>query len=48
MSKDGEIPPEVLVAGEPAKVKNKLDGCLAKWIASAEREYQELRLRYMK
>ena len=48
VTEDGEIPPEVLAAGTPAKAKKSLDGSSAKWIESAAREYQALRLRYMK
>jgi carbonic anhydrase/acetyltransferase-like protein (isoleucine patch superfamily) len=44
---DGEIPPGVLAAGAPAEVKKTLDGSSSKWIESAAREYQALRLRYM-
>lgn len=44
---DGEIPPGVLAAGAPAKVKKTLDGSSSKWIETAAREYQALRLRYM-
>ncbi len=47
VNEDGEIPPEVLAAGAPAEVKKELDGSSSEWIASAAREYQELRLRYM-
>jgi carbonic anhydrase/acetyltransferase-like protein (isoleucine patch superfamily) len=48
VTEDGEIPPEVLAAGAPAEAKKSLDGSSAKWIESAAREYQALRLRYMK
>jgi carbonic anhydrase/acetyltransferase-like protein (isoleucine patch superfamily) len=48
VNEDGEIPPEVLAAGAPAEVKKELDGSSSEWIESAAREYQELRLRYMK
>jgi carbonic anhydrase/acetyltransferase-like protein (isoleucine patch superfamily) len=47
VSEDGEIPPEVLAAGAPAEVKKALDGSSSKWIETAAREYQALRLRYM-
>ncbi len=43
----GEIPPGVLAAGAPARVKKALDGSSSKWIETAAREYQALRLRYM-
>ncbi len=43
----GEIPPGVLAAGAPARVKKTLDGSSSKWIETAAREYQALRLRYM-
>jgi carbonic anhydrase/acetyltransferase-like protein (isoleucine patch superfamily) len=48
VTEDGEIPPEVLAAGAPAEAKKSLGGSSAKWIESAAREYQALRLRYMK
>lgn len=44
---DGEVPSGVLAAGAPAEVKKELDGSSAKWVESAAREYQALRLRYM-
>jgi carbonic anhydrase/acetyltransferase-like protein (isoleucine patch superfamily) len=37
VTEDGEIPPEVLAAGAPAKAKKSLDGSSAKWIESAAR-----------
>ena len=48
VTEDGEIPPEVLAAGAPAVAKKSLGGSSAKWIEGAAREYQALRLRYMK
>jgi carbonic anhydrase/acetyltransferase-like protein (isoleucine patch superfamily) len=48
VSEDGDIPPGVLAAGAPAEVKKELDGSSSKWIETAAREYQALRLRYMK
>lgn len=47
VTEDGDIPPEVLAAGAPAQVKKRLDGSSAKWVETAAREYQALRLRYM-
>src|SRR5919202_3400388 len=47
VNEDAEIPPEVLAAGAPAEVKKELDGSSSKWVESAAREYQALRLRYM-
>jgi carbonic anhydrase/acetyltransferase-like protein (isoleucine patch superfamily) len=47
VNEGGEIPPEVLAAGTPAEVKKALDGSSSKWIDTAAREYQGLRLRYM-
>ena len=44
---DAEIPSEVLAAGAPAETKKALDGNSAKWVKSAARAYQALRLRYM-
>lgn len=43
----GEIPPEVLAAGVPARVKKSLEGSSSDWVERAAREYQDLRLRYM-
>ena len=43
----GEIPPEVLAAGVPAKVKKSLEGRSSEWVEMAAREYQSLRLKYM-
>ena len=42
-----EIPPEVLAAGVPAKVKKSLEGSSSDWVEMAAREYQALRLKYM-
>ncbi|MDP9410884.1 MAG: gamma carbonic anhydrase family protein [Actinomycetota bacterium] len=42
-----EIPPEVLAAGVPAKVKKSLGGSSSEWVEMAAREYQSLRLKYM-
>ena len=47
VKEDGEIPPAALAAGAPAEVKKELDVSSSKWISSAAREYQALRLRYM-
>ena len=47
VNEDGDIPAEVVAAGAPAEVKKELDGSSSEWVASAAREYQELRLRYM-
>ena len=44
---DQEIPPEVLAAGAPAKVKKELEGSSSGWVEMAAREYQSLRLKYM-
>jgi carbonic anhydrase/acetyltransferase-like protein (isoleucine patch superfamily) len=44
---DQEIPPEVLAAGVPAKVKKSLEGSSSEWVELAAREYQALRLKYM-
>jgi carbonic anhydrase/acetyltransferase-like protein (isoleucine patch superfamily) len=41
-----EIPPGVLAAGTPAKVKKELDGSSLGWVEGAAREYQRLRDRY--
>lgn len=42
-----EIPPRVLAAGIPARVKKELDGSAARWVETAALEYQSLRLKYM-
>ena len=42
-----EIPPGVLAAGTPARVRKPLEGGAARWVETAAREYQSLRLRYM-
>src|ERR671933_1205779 len=44
----GEIPPEVLAAGVPAQVKRSLAGSSSAWVEMAAREYQALRLKYMR
>lgn len=44
---DQEVPPEVLAAGVPAKVKKELAGSSSEWVEMAAREYQALRLKYM-
>lgn len=47
--KEGDgIPPEVLAAGVPAQVKKNLSGSAAQWVERAARDYQGLRLRYMR
>ena len=48
VNEGGEIPPGVLAAGAPAQVKKTLGGSSSKWVEIAAREYQTLRLRYMK
>jgi carbonic anhydrase/acetyltransferase-like protein (isoleucine patch superfamily) len=48
VNEGGEIPPGVLAAGAPAKTKKALDGSSSKWVEIAAREYQTLRLQYMK
>lgn len=44
---DQKVPPEVLAAGVPAKVKKELEGSSSEWVEMAAREYQSLRLKYM-
>jgi len=44
----GEVPDEVLAAGVPAQVKKELGGSSSAWVEMAAREYQALRLKYMK
>ena len=43
-----EIPPGVLAAGVPAKVKKELAGSSQRWVETAAHEYQSKRLRYMR
>ncbi len=43
-----EIPPEVLAAGVPAEVKKPIAGRSLEWVEMAAREYQSLRLRYLR
>jgi carbonic anhydrase/acetyltransferase-like protein (isoleucine patch superfamily) len=42
-----DIPPRVVAAGAPAKVKKPLEGEAAMWIAVASEEYVELSRRYL-
>ncbi len=42
-----EIPPRVLAAGAPAKVKKTLEGPAAKWIDISAEEYVKLSRRYL-
>jgi carbonic anhydrase/acetyltransferase-like protein (isoleucine patch superfamily) len=41
-----EVPPGVLAAGTPARVKKELDGSSKGWVEGAAREYQKLRDHY--
>jgi carbonic anhydrase/acetyltransferase-like protein (isoleucine patch superfamily) len=43
-----EIPPGVLAAGTPAKVKKELAGASQSWVDGAARAYQAKRLKYMR
>jgi carbonic anhydrase/acetyltransferase-like protein (isoleucine patch superfamily) len=43
-----EIPPGMLAAGVPAKVKKALEGSSRNWVETAALEYQSQRLRYMR
>ncbi len=43
-----EIPPAVLVAGVPARVKKELSGSARAWTETAAQHYQELRDHYLK
>jgi carbonic anhydrase/acetyltransferase-like protein (isoleucine patch superfamily) len=47
VAEGAEIPPEVVAAGAPARVKKELGGSSWRWVESAAREYQALRLRYI-
>lgn len=42
-----EIPPGVLAAGVPARVKKEIAGESQRWVETAAREYRSKRLRYM-
>ena len=42
------VPPAVLAAGSPARVKKPLDGSSRTWVEEAAREYQDMRLRYLR
>lgn len=42
-----EIPPGVLAAGIPARVKKEIAGESQRWVETAAREYQSKRLRYL-
>lgn len=46
VAEGSEVPPGVLAAGSPARVKKELDGSSRGWVQSAAREYQRLRDRY--
>jgi len=41
------IPPGVLAAGIPARVKKEIAGESQRWVATAAQEYRSKRLRYM-
>lgn len=43
-----EIPPGVLAAGVPARVKKELAGNSQRWVEMGARDYQAKRLRYMR
>ena len=43
-----KIPAGVVAAGAPASVRKVLEGRSTEWIETAARDYQEMRLRYMK
>ena len=43
-----EIPPGVLAAGIPARVKKEIAGESQRWVESAAREYRSKRLRYLR
>jgi carbonic anhydrase/acetyltransferase-like protein (isoleucine patch superfamily) len=42
-----EVPPGVLVAGAPAKVRKTLDGESASWVRTSADHYVELARRYL-
>jgi carbonic anhydrase/acetyltransferase-like protein (isoleucine patch superfamily) len=42
------VPDAVLAAGSPARVKKPLDGSSQTWVEEAAREYQDMRLRYLR
>jgi carbonic anhydrase/acetyltransferase-like protein (isoleucine patch superfamily) len=43
-----EIPPGVLAAGTPARVRKELAGSSQRWVQTAAREYHAQRLRYLR
>ena len=43
-----KIPAGVVAAGAPASVRKSLEGRSSEWIETAARDYQEMRLRYIK
>jgi carbonic anhydrase/acetyltransferase-like protein (isoleucine patch superfamily) len=47
VGQDAVIPPHVLAAGAPAKVKKPLEGEAAKWIETSAHEYVELSRSYL-
>jgi carbonic anhydrase/acetyltransferase-like protein (isoleucine patch superfamily) len=47
VAEGAEIPPRVLAAGAPARVKKELTGSSQSWVANAATEYSRLRGRYL-
>ena len=47
VTQDAEIPPGVVAAGAPARVKKTLDGAAAKWVQNSSAEYVELSRSYL-
>jgi carbonic anhydrase/acetyltransferase-like protein (isoleucine patch superfamily) len=43
-----EVPPGMLAAGTPARVKKELSGSSASWVERAAREYRAQRARYLR
>ena len=48
VSERTEIPPRVLAAGGPARVKKELSGAAGEWTENAARHYQGLREHYLR
>lgn len=47
VTQDAEIPPGVVAAGAPARVKKPLDGAAATWVQNSSQEYVELSRSYL-
>lgn len=47
VTQDADIPPGVVAAGAPARVKKTLDGAAATWVKNSSHEYVELSRSYL-